>query len=236
MPNPFFQFKQFTVHQDECAMKVGTDGVLIGAWATTDNIKSALDVGTGTGLISLMLAQRSQAQIDAIDIDEKSFVQAQHNISRSKWNGRINVFHSSFQEFSKSGEKKYDLIISNPPFFKKSFLPTDKARSAARHDHDLTEKDLISGALKCLSKNGKLSVILPFENLSGFEYSLLEKSFYINRLTRVRPKPGKKIIRVLVEASQTISQVSETEITIENETGKHSPEFIELVKDFYLAY
>ena len=129
MPNDYFKFKQFTIHQDKCAMKVGTDGVLLGAWAECANAKGILDIGTGTGLIALMIAQRSNAKIDAVEIDETASKQAKENIKKSLWNDRIEILNISFQDFSKSTNEKYDLIVSNPPYFQNSLYAPDEKRT-----------------------------------------------------------------------------------------------------------
>lgn len=237
MPNNYFQFKKFIVHHDNCAMKVGTDGVLLGAWASVNNVHNVLDVGSGTGIISLMLAQRCNAAIDAIDIDKNAFLQTQSNVDLSCWKDRITVFHSSFQEFTGYQNKKYDLIITNPPFFSSSYLPDDKSRAAARHDDSLSAKDLAKCSSDCLSPDGKLALIIPYENFDAIEYSLLQKSLFINRITRIRSKPGKKFIRVLIEASKIRENTLESELTIETEKRHvYTTEYIELTKDFYLSF
>ncbi len=143
-------------------MKVGTDGVLLGAWADCDNAKRILDIGTGTGLIALMMAQRSQAQIDAIEIDEHASEQAIENVNRSPWASRVNVINKSLQDYSKVENKAYDLIVSNPPYFQNSMFAPDKKRTDARHNSNLELEDLLKGAKKLLSNDGKLSIILPY--------------------------------------------------------------------------
>src|ERR1043166_5945137 len=124
-----FRFRQFTVHQDKCAMKVGTDAVLLGAWVNPGSAKRILDIGTGTGLIALMLAQKSTAKIDAVDIDEEAFLQARENFRISPWFQRLGIYHQTFQEFAQENSDKYDLIVSNPPYFKETKIPMEESRS-----------------------------------------------------------------------------------------------------------
>ena len=165
MANPYFQFKQFTVWHDKCAMKVGTDGVLLGAWTSVENTRSILDVGCGTGLISLMLAQRCQAIIDALDIDPAACMQARENADRSPFGQRLQVIHRPFAdcvtEFA--GIRQYDCIVSNPPYFINSLKCPDKQRNQARHTDTLSLDELISGSKQLLSPGGRLCLILPFD-------------------------------------------------------------------------
>ena len=148
MSNPFFQFKQFTIRHDKCAMKVGTDGVLLGAWAGTESCSRILDVGTGTGLIALMLAQRSKAVVDAIDIDADACLQAQENAESSLFAGRINVFHSDLADFAQASTHLYGLIVSNPPYFVDSLKCPNLQRNTARHTDTLTLEDLLQYSRK----------------------------------------------------------------------------------------
>ena len=165
MANPYFQFKQFTVWHDKCAMKVGTDGVLLGAWCCVENITRILDVGCGTGLISLMLAQRCQAEIDAVDIDEAACIQARENADRSPFGDRLQIFHRPFANFvnESAGIRQYDCIVSNPPYFIDSLKCPDKQRNQARHTDTLTLEELIEGSKQLLAPQGKLYLILPFD-------------------------------------------------------------------------
>ena len=163
MPNPYFRFKKFTVYHDRCAMKVVTDGVLLGAWVNVsgDNI---LDIGTGTGLISLMMAQRNEkARIDAIDIDSDAVSQAKDNIGNSPFGNRINSWNASLQVFCSKAEKRYDVIVSNPPFFVQSLKSPNKERSLARHTDSLPVADLIGLSAPLLSQRGRMSFIYPFD-------------------------------------------------------------------------
>ena len=147
MPNSSFEFKQFTIKQDKCAMKVGTDAVLLGSWATANGSHLILDVGTGTGIIAMMLAQKTIAHIDAIDIDELACIQAAQNVSESKFFGRVEVMHTSLQQYVKNAQKKYDLIITNPPYFEQSLKSSDEQRSCARHADVLPFDELIDGVV-----------------------------------------------------------------------------------------
>ena len=154
MPNTSFAFKQFTIKQDRCAMKVGTDAVLLGCWVIPNGSKTILDIGTGTGVIALMLAQKTDAFIDAIDIDENAVKQAQENISDSKFSQRIKVTLNSFQDYSKDTDKRFDLIVSNPPYFEQSLKSTDEQRSQARHAYVLPFEELLDGVVKILNPKG----------------------------------------------------------------------------------
>lgn len=161
MSNIYFKFKQFTVYQDRCAMKVGTDGTLLGAWTDVTKSRTILDIGTGTGLIALMLAQRSlTTQITAIDIDIDSVMQAESNVALSPWCDRVKVFCSSLQDFNGSG---YDTIVSNPPYFVNSLKCPNGHRTLARHTASLSYKDLFDGVTRMLSDDGEFSVIIPFD-------------------------------------------------------------------------
>ncbi|MBX9808015.1 MAG: methyltransferase, partial [Flavobacteriaceae bacterium] len=165
-----FQFKQFSVEQDRTAMKIGTDGVLLGAWTPIDNNPfSILDIGTGTGIIALMLAQRSAAeQIDALEIDEDAYEQATDNFENSPWNDRLFCFHAGLDEFVEEPEEEYDLIVSNPPFYSEDYKSENEQRDLARFQDAMPFEDLIEAAALLLSENGIFSVIIPFKEESTF--------------------------------------------------------------------
>src|SRR4051812_36766372 len=152
MSDSTFRFRQFTVHQDKCAMKVGTDAVLLGSWIHPGLSRHILDIGTGTGLLALMLAQKSFAGIDAIDIDQGAFMQATENVRMSPWFSRIYIYHHSFQDFIHSTPRKYDLIVTNPPYFHHASKPSIESRVNARHDNQLTFVELITGVRKVLAE------------------------------------------------------------------------------------
>lgn len=233
MPNPFFRFKQFVVYHDQCAMKVGTDGVLLGAWADCTNVQTILDIGTGSGLISLMLAQRSDARkIDAIDIDEGAYRQAILNFKSSPWSDRLNVYHTSLQDFTSS--YKYDLIACNPPYFVNSLKSPDDSRSNARHNDSLSFPDLIAKARNLLSPIGKLTLILPSDRQSDIEALAGDNGLYASRITAVCPTLGSSSKRILIEYSLFEKEALESELVIERARHVYTHEYKSLTKEFYL--
>jgi tRNA1Val (adenine37-N6)-methyltransferase len=230
-----FKFKQFTIKQNLCAMKVGTDGVLLGAWSSTPS-GNVLDVGSGSGLISLMIAQRNtNAEVDAIDIDESAYLQTVENIKRSKWNSRIKAYQSSFQLFSSN--KKYELIISNPPFFINATKSTNNAKNLARHTDELPFTDFIDKVKKLLAKEGILSLILPVQESLFFTDIALKNNLYLNRKCWVKPNYEKEVKRVLLEFSFAESELITETLVIETEKRHHyTEEYRNLTQDFYLKF
>lgn len=216
-------------------MKVGTDGVLLGAWANIHSVKTCLDIGTGTGLIALIIAQRCNAKIDAIEIDKNSFDEAKENFANSNWGDRINAFHYSFQQFYKSSSKKYDLIITNPPYFKDSLKSEDSGRNLARHNDELSLDDLLTGVVKLLYPTGQFCLILPFEQVENFKNEALTRSLFCTKQTNVRTTPNKDAKRVLLEFRLNDFPIINDEIIIE-QNGRHqySAEYVNLTKDLYL--
>jgi tRNA1Val (adenine37-N6)-methyltransferase len=240
MANQYFSFKQFTVHQNLCAMKVGIDGVLLGAWASIENSSAILDIGTGSGLIALMLAQRSKAQenntqIFAIDVDMDAIAQATENIRISPWSNCIECENVALQKFALSTHKKFDLIVSNPPFFVNSTKTPTEKRTIARHTDSLTHEELIDNAIVLLNTTGRICLILPVnEGLKCIEYAV-SKGLFCNKKTVVYPKNGAIAKRLLIELSFQADNCVESELVIEsNERHQYSPQFTDLAKDFYL--
>lgn len=235
MANQFFRFKQFTVYHHLCAMKVGTDGVLLGAWAESGTAHRILDVGTGSGLIALMLAQRSEASIDAIDISPEACEQALYNVNASHFKDRISVLHQDIQTFQTSD--KYDLICCNPPFFSQSLKGPDASRNLARHNDSLPVESLINKSAALLNRNGKLAVIIPSDSQTFFHHTALENGLILIRRTTVKPTPASRPKRVLLEYSLTDvknDQCVESELIIELERHIYSSDYIRLTRDFYL--
>ncbi|MDD3079341.1 MAG: methyltransferase [Paludibacter sp.] len=235
MPNPYFKFKQFTVFQDKCAMKVGIDGVLLGAWANTTNTLNILDIGTGTGLIALMLAQRCNATIKAIDIEPNAVIQAKENIEASPWKEQIAAMEIPLQNFIHHTSDKFDLIISNPPFFINSLKAPDSSRNIARHTDTLTHQELIDCSAKIMSPVGRICLILPEkEGLECIEYAKLN-GFYCYQLVYVHPKPWNPAKRLLIELWNKPTETIISHLVIETENRhEYSEAFTKLAKEFYL--
>ncbi|RVT79597.1 methyltransferase domain-containing protein [Flavobacterium sufflavum] len=232
-----FQFKQFSITQDRCAMKVGTDGVLLGSWTPIENNPfSILDIGTGTGIIALMLAQRSHAeQIDALEIDEDAYEQATDNFENSPWNDRLFCFHAGLDEFVEEPEDEYDLIVSNPPFYSADYKSSNDQRDLARFQDAMPFEDLIEAAALLLSENGIFTVIIPFKEEENFLAIANESELYPLKITRVKGTPTTEIKRSLLAFSRTeINNFPIDELIIETARHQYTPEYIELTKDFYL--
>lgn len=235
MSNTYFKFKQFTILQDKCAMKVGMDGVTLGAWVDIESTKQILDIGTGTGLIALMLAQRSSSFIDAIDIDGDACEQAKENSINSTFAEQIRVYHHSLASFSEITTNRYDLIVSNPPYFTKSFKSPEEKRSLARHNDNLSLKDLIEISKTLLKPHGRIALILPFDQESELKQAIAESSLYIIRRTDVIPVIGGNAKRILAEIAIECNPDYQPEtLTIEIERHIYTPVYQELTKDFYL--
>ena len=229
-----FHFKQFSVRHDRSGMKVGTDGVLLGAWVEVKNAKRILDIGTGTGIIALMFAQRTppDVTIDAIEIDSDAFEDASENFAASPWNNRLKLQLGRVQEFNTS--EKFDLIVSNPPYFIDSYKPPTDQRVIARHTESLSFPDLLSVSKKLLSENGTLNVVLPYTE--GLQFiDLAEKSgFYCSRKVSFRTRKEKAIERFLLEFSRIKTHLVENEILLYSSGENWSEGYQELTRNFYL--
>ena len=233
MPKPYFTFKQFTIYHDRCAMKVGTDGVLLGAWTNLGSANRILDVGTGTGLIALMLAQRTKdATITAIDIDADAVGQAQENVLDSPWKDRIEVALQDVCTYAPDG--LFDSIVSNPPYFVNSLKCPDGQRTKARHTDSLDANRLIGKVTELLAPEGRFSLILPADQTDELLRIAEEKGLYPSRITRVITRPGLPPKRVLVEFRKTTQICEETELVVELDRHVYSEDYIALTKDFYL--
>ncbi|MCQ2210366.1 MAG: methyltransferase [Paludibacteraceae bacterium] len=233
MSNPYFQFKQFTIYQDRCAMKVGTDGVLLGAWADVSSAHSILDIGTGTGLIALMVAQRSGAFVTALEMDVEASKQALENVERSPWNEKIKVVNLSLQEYDSL--MKYDHIISNPPYFNQSLKSPKEGRTTARHTDTLSYDDLLKGVVRLLDEEGIFSVILPFSEKERFVTLAEQYNLYPARITEVLPTPISTPKRFMAEFSFQQVECQQKSLIIES-AGRHqySDDYKQLTEQFYL--
>lgn len=265
MANTYFQFKRFVVEQQGAAMKVGTDGVLLGAWCRVTTLaRRVLDVGTGTGLLALMIAQRSDdlcreadvevdadaevagvsaIEIDALEIDEMSARQAAENFIRSPWNDRLNVIHESLQEYSADRSAVYDHIVSNPPYFNNSLQCPDASRTKARHTADLNYHDLAHGVDRLLAGGGYVSLIIPCSEARQLAEVFDEYGFTVTRQTEVYPneqKPPKRVLLELMRKSDTRADAEESlpivgSLVIETDQRHHyTDEYKKLTSDFYL--
>lgn len=234
-----FKFKEFTVHQDKTAMKIGTDAVLLGAWCSLHNKpNSILDIGAGTGVVSLMLAQRSYAEtIDAVEVDENAYEQTVENFEQSDWGDRLFCYHTSFQEFASemaSEEEQYNLIISNPPFYTDNFKTEDEARNKARFTTSLSFEELLNGVSKLLHSNGLFTVIIPFKEEENFIRLAEKENLHPTRICRVKGSLTTETKRSLLELSFTKSEIQTEELVIETARHEYTQAYIELTKDFYL--
>lgn len=236
MSNPFFQFKQFTIRHDKCAMKVGTDGVLLGAWAGIESCNRILDIGTGTGLIAMMLAQRSKAVIDAIDIDAEACLQAQENAESSPFAERIKIRHSALSDFAQTDTGLYDLIVSNPPYFVDSLKCPDQKRNTARHTDTLTLEDLLQDSRKLLAPQGRIALILPYDLKERLADCIRTQNLFLSKETSVIPVPGAEPKRLLAEltAEPPVFPTFFSQLTIEIARHQYTDEYVSLTKDFYL--
>ena len=235
MATPFFKFKNFTVWHDKCAMKVGTDGVLLGSWATVSDCSRILDVGTGTGLIALMLAQRSNAIIEAIDIDEAACNQAKENIEASAFKDQIKVSCTSIQNYAVATDQRYDLIVSNPPYFLNSLKGPDNQRNKARHNDTLPLIQLLNGSRQLLTPNGKVSLILPASQQDELNELLPSTLLFTTRETLILPTPQSAPKRILVELSANQAETCEkTQLIIEEGRHQYTNDYKDLTRDYYL--
>jgi len=237
MSNNYFDFKQFRIIQENSAFKVGTDGVLLGAWCDVKDAHSILDIGCCTGLIALMTAQRSSAALVAVELDKPSAAEAAQNISASPWSERISVIESDINNFSRITDRRFDHIVSNPPYFTNSLLNPDTRLSKARHTSELSTNVLLIAVNRLLSDNGKFSLVLPYSEANIFVVEAVNYGLYCSRMLKVKPLPSSPVKRILMEFSRQRQTPSKAFLIIE--TGKrheYSHEYRQLTKDFYLDF
>lgn len=238
MANNYFQFKQFTVHQEHCAMKVCTDACLFGAFVATQIIErqlkadNILDIGSGTGLLSLMMAQKTMASIDAIEIDPAAYQQAIINFDQSPWKNQLNIIHADALLFN--SEKKYDFIISNPPFFEGDLKSGNHKKDAAKHDTTLTLEQVLTIISNHLSPGGFFAVLLPYHRVSFFIEKAGAANYFLNEQLLIQHTKAHPFFRGILFFSHNKTAVTTLELAIKNEKGNYTPEFIGMLKDYYL--
>lgn len=234
MANPYFQFKQFTVWHDRCAMKVGTDAVLLGSWMRVAGARRLLDVGCGCGLIALMAAQRCQGEVTAVEIDKEAAGQAGENVASSPWADRIHIMQADFRTFE--DERKFDAIFSNPPYFTNSLKCPDKERNTARHTDQLDFRTLMQRVKSLLTPQGEFSVVIPMEASAALKAEAVSQKLYLSRETRVFTKPGAPAKRVLLAFTPSMpdNPVLPQTLVMHPRPGEYSDEYRNMVNDFYL--
>ena len=239
MGGTVFNFQQFEIQQKLSAMKVGTDGLLLGSWAHVDGCeRNVLDIGAGTGLLALMLAQRTpNANIIAVEIEPLAAQEAAENAAKSPWADRVAVQQISFQEFAQNTDAKFDLIVSNPPYFNGTYKSTDTERMAARHVELLDSDDLIDGVVKLLDPMiGRFNAIFPYEVGAVFIAKAAAKNLFCHKITNIYPKEGGYIKRVLAQFTLfRCDKVEQNSLAIENDNG-YTNAFKELTGDFYIKF
>jgi len=227
-----FCFKQFNVDDSKCAMKVGTDAVILGAWVNVRNADTILDIGTGCGLIALMVAQRSNATITAIEIDESANLQSKENFVASPWHERLDTVHGSVQQFNP--DHKFEFIVCNPPFFKNALKAPDAQRNIARHNDTLSFESLLVAVDRLLTDEGTFAFILPNDEAHLVITLAVAHQLYPNRICTVLSRDGKSPNRLLVELSRISSGINRETLTIRDQNNHYTLEYKELTKEFYL--
>ncbi|HLT07499.1 MAG TPA: methyltransferase [Cyclobacteriaceae bacterium] len=237
MANTFFRFKKFIIHQDRCGMKLSTDAVLLGALASYTTPQKILDIGTGTGAIALMLAQRyPYATIEAVEIDKEAFDQASENAALSPWNDYINIFHRSFQEHAQESIGAFNLIVSNPPYFPDHIKSQDQQRNLALHNDALPFTELIDGVSKLLAPSGQFWVILPERQMVDLEYLAVSKNLFPQEKVAIHNHPSGRVLRVIQAFGYHQAIFKERRLYIRDEKRNYSYEYKALLKDFLLDF
>jgi len=234
----YFRFKQFTVHQELASFGVTTDSVLLGAWARIEEEATILDIGTGTGLLALMAAQRSAAQIVALEPDRNSFMQAGINFAASPWHERLTLYNTTIQDYHPGAGMLFDAIITNPPYFIDSLQNPDKGKARARHTVNLSHADLAGAAARLLTPSGSLHLVLPVNEANRFTEEALGYGFHCTGRLLVRPTPSIPPARVLMSLRRNTDTVCEESELVIEKGGRHiySDEYVSLTKDFYLKF
>lgn len=236
MANSFFHFKQFTVRQEKAAFRVTTDSVLLGAWADFKGDKRIIDIGTGTGILALMAAQRCGAHITALEPDLLSFEEAQTNVGNSPWSSGISLVNCTVQDFVPEPGILFDTIITNPPFFKGSLLNPDLRKATARHNLSLQPEELLKAADRLLTREGKLQLVLPLTEGIQLLKRAESLGFFCRRILRVKPNPDSAVRRVLLNLGRDRTVTTEDSTLVIESGSRHdySHEYIALTKEFYM--
>jgi tRNA1Val (adenine37-N6)-methyltransferase len=233
MANNYFKFKQFTIYQDKCAMKVCTDACLFGALLPSITNGRALDIGTGTGLLSLMFAQKNgDAKVDAVEFDKDAFEQATTNLSASLWNNRLNLFLEDINLFKP--EHQYDFIFSNPPFYENDLKSNDSKRNMAMHTVSLSYENLLSNVDRLLNNSGIFAVLLPFAAETKFIAQALSSNLFAVEVIRIKQTTKHSFFRTVIFFARESKQTATREIAIKDEMNNYTSNFTELLKDYYL--
>lgn len=237
MSKTYFQFKQFGVRQERAAMKISTDGVLLGATAGKGFPKNVLEIGVGTGVVTLMMAQRfATAQFTGVEIDQDAWLEASENADQSSWSDRIDFVHQRFQDFFPVCQQKFDLIVSNPPYFQDHLKTKDVKRNLALHLTGLSFSELLEGVVKLLGQRGEFCVILPERQMEILEKEAASIGLFSQHKLIVKDRPGKPVLRVVASFSFGSKKTLSEEIVIRDEIGKYSEGYSHLLRDFLLIF
>jgi len=230
-----FHFKQFSLYHHRSTMKVGTDAVLLGVWTDVKSVERALDVGTGSGILTLLLAARSNIEVDAVEMDRASFEEAGENFVSSPFADRLTVYHADFNDFVKNSNKKYQLIISNPPFFLNDRKSEKSHKRLARHADTLTYEQLIDGICQLLNPDGHLSVVLPYREGQQFIHLAAEKGLFVQRQMLIFPKPCQSPNRMNLQLGFNPKPVQQEKFIIRNEDGSFTRQYVSMLEDYYVT-
>jgi tRNA1Val (adenine37-N6)-methyltransferase len=232
-----FRFKQFNIEDDKSSMKVGTDAVLLGAWKDTSSFKHILDLGTGCGLIAIMLAQRSNALVTGVDMHAESVAQAKENGAQCRWSDRLKFVHQTIQEFNQKTKERFDLVVSNPPFFENALKSPSSTKNISKHNDALPFTELIEASHNLATDQGVFRIILPADVADGFIVMARNRGWFLVDRLDIFPTPSKKINRCMMEFTRnTNSQININSLVIRNKDGSFTPEYKSFTKDFYLNF